>query len=79
MRNVETLLWVRIPGAGKRRRCGKPTVRGAEFPWRDRVLIKRMPVAERQRESRAAGPGTPPEGRCITGRITGWCPCPKGR
>jgi hypothetical protein len=43
VRNVETLLWVRIPGAGMRRRCGRPTVRGAELPWRDRVPIKRMP------------------------------------
>ena len=43
VRNVETLLWVRIAGAGMRRRCGKPTVRGAEIPWRDRVPIKRMP------------------------------------
>lgn len=43
MRNVETVLWVRIPGAGMRRRCGKPTVMGAEFPWQDRVPRKRMP------------------------------------
>jgi hypothetical protein len=52
-------------------RCGRPTVRGAEFPWRDRVLIKRMPAAEKQREDRAVGPGTPPEGRWVTGRIAG--------
>jgi hypothetical protein len=43
VRNVENLLWVRIPGTGMRRRCGKPTVRGAELPWRDRVPKKRMP------------------------------------
>jgi hypothetical protein len=43
VRNVETLLWVRISGAGMRRRCGRPTVRGAEFLWRDRVSRKRMP------------------------------------
>jgi hypothetical protein len=57
VRNVETLLWVRIPGAGMRRRCGKPTVRGAEFPWRDRVLIKRMPGGRKAAGKRGSTAG----------------------
>ncbi len=74
MRNVETLLWVRISGAGMRRRCGKPTERGAEFPWRDRVSIKRMPGGRK-----AAGKRGPlsrellPEGPRITGPDAGSC------
>jgi hypothetical protein len=43
-------------------RCGRPTVRGAEFPWRDRVLIKRMPAAEKQREDRGRRAGYSPGG-----------------
>ena len=60
VRNVETLLWVRIPGAGMRRRCGKPTVRGAELPGRTGCPGSRCRAAERRQESGAAGPGTPP-------------------
>src|SRR5216684_3440684 len=58
VRNVETLLWVCIPGAGMRRRCGKPTVRGAEFPGRTGCPKSGCRAAERQQESGAAGPGT---------------------
>jgi hypothetical protein len=57
VRNVETLLWVRIPGAGMRRRCGKPTVRGAELPWRDRVPRKRMPGGRKAAGKRDCGTG----------------------
>jgi hypothetical protein len=32
-------------------RCGRPTVRRAELPGVNRMLKKRMPVAERQRET----------------------------
>jgi hypothetical protein len=37
------LVRVRISGAGMRRRCGRPTVRGAEFPGGIGVPRKRMP------------------------------------
>ena len=57
MRNVETLLWVRISGAGMRRRCGKPTVRGAEFPWRGRVPRKQMPGGRKAAGKRDRGTG----------------------
>ena len=43
----QTLPRVRISGAGMRRRCGKPTERGAEFPGQDGVPRKRMPTAAR--------------------------------
>jgi hypothetical protein len=39
----------------RRRGRGKPTVRGAEVPGGNRMPKKRMPVAERQQESGAAG------------------------
>jgi hypothetical protein len=57
VRNMETLLWVRIAGAGMRRRCGKPIVRGAESPWRDRVTEKRMPGGRKAagKQGRKAG------------------------
>jgi len=58
VRNVETLLWVRIPGAGMRRRRGMPTVMGAEFPWRDRVPRKRMPGGRKAAGKRGRRTGT---------------------
>jgi hypothetical protein len=81
VRNVETLLWVRIPGAGMRRRCGKPTVRGAEFPWRDRVPIKRTPGGRKAAGKRGRSTGVLlPGGLRITGLDAGSCyPGPKGR
>ena len=60
VRNVETLLWVRISGAGMRRRCGKPTVRGAEFPGRTGCSRSGCRQLKGSRKSGAAGPGTPP-------------------
>jgi hypothetical protein len=63
------LVRVRRAGAGMRRRGGRPTVRGAESRWRDRVTGKRKPAAERQQESGTACPGLPPDGARITGRI----------
>jgi hypothetical protein len=60
VRNVGTLLWVRIPGAGMRRRCGKPTVRGAEFPGRKGCSRSGCRQLKGSRKSGAAGPGTPP-------------------
>ncbi len=48
-----------------RRRClggaGQPTVRGAQSPGGSRTPKKRMPVAERQRESGSVGPVLQPE------------------
>jgi hypothetical protein len=71
---VETLLWVRIPGAGMRRRCGKPTVRGAEFPWRDRVPMKRMPGGRKAAGKRGRRTGILlPGGLRITGPDAGSC------
>ena len=60
VRNVETLLWVRISGAGMRRRCGKPTVRGAEFPGRTGCSKSECRQLKGSRKSGAAGSGTPP-------------------
>jgi hypothetical protein len=57
---------------------GRPTVRGAESRWRDRVPKKRMPAAERQQET--VGRSTRellPDGRRITGRIPGLVPGPE--
>ena len=54
VRNVET-----PPGS----RCwlpGRPTVRGAELLGGNRMPKKRMPVVERQQETRAATWSTPP-------------------
>jgi hypothetical protein len=73
VRNVETLLWVRISGAGMRRRCGKPTVRGAEFPGRTGCPGSRCRAAERRQESGTAGPGLLPGGLRITGPDAGSC------
>ena len=75
VRNVETLLWVRISGAGMRRRCGKPTVRGAEFLCGTGCPGSGCRAAERQQESEVAGPGTPPGWLRITGPDAGSC-CP---
>ena len=36
--------------------AGKPTVRRAQLPGGNRMAEKRMPVAERQRETARAGP-----------------------
>jgi len=48
---------------------GKPTARKAQFPGGNRMTEKRMPAAERQRETRT-GRLAPPAGRFgITGRI----------
>jgi hypothetical protein len=58
VRNVENLLAVRISGAGMRGRCGKPAVRGAEFPWRDRVPMKRMPGGRKAAGKRGRRAGT---------------------
>ncbi len=71
VRNVETLLWVRILGAGMRRRCGKPTVRGAEFPGRTGCPGSRCRAAERRQEGGAAGPGLLPDWPRITGPDAG--------
>ena len=60
VRNVETVPWVRISGAGMRRRCGKPTVRGAEFPGRTGCSKSECRQLKGSRKSGAAGPGTPP-------------------
>ncbi len=57
VRNVETLLWVRISGAGMRRRCGRPTVRGAEVPGRTGCPRSRCRAAERRQERRGGGTG----------------------
>jgi hypothetical protein len=62
VRNVETLLWVRIPGAGRRRRCGKPTVRGAEFPGRTGCPKSECRWLKGSRKAGAAGPGLLPGG-----------------
>ena len=60
VRNVETVPWVRISGAGMRRRCGKPTVRGAEFPGRTGCSKSECRQLKGSRKSGAAGSGTPP-------------------
>src|SRR5260370_24081105 len=62
VRNVETLLEVRIPGAGMRRRCGKPTVRGAELPGRTGCSGSERRQPKGSRKTRAARPGLLPEG-----------------
>ena len=36
--------------------AGRPTVRRAELPGGNRMVEKRMPVAERRQETTAAGP-----------------------
>jgi hypothetical protein len=41
---------------------GRPIARGAEPRGRDRMPKKRMPAAERQRETRAVMPGPPAGG-----------------
>src|SRR5258708_38912305 len=43
VREVGTLSGAAAPGAGMRRRCGRPTVRGAEVPGGIGVPRKRMP------------------------------------
>jgi hypothetical protein len=50
---VERVNPARVRGtcAGMRGACGRPTVRGAELLWWDRVSKKRMPAAERQQET----------------------------
>lgn len=40
--------------------AGKPTVRKAQFPGGNRMTEKRMPVAERQRETKGTKAGPPP-------------------
>ena len=70
---------VRIPGAGMRRRCGKPTVRGAEFPGRTGCSKSECRQLKGSRKSGAAGRELLPDGLCITGRIPSRCSGPKGR
>src|SRR5713226_8376782 len=55
-----------------RRWCGKPTVMGAEFPWRDRVPMKRMPGGRKAAGKRDRRTGELlPEGPRITGPDAG--------
>jgi hypothetical protein len=56
---------VRGTCAGMRGACGRPTVRGAEFLWQDRVPKKRMPASERQQET--AGRVTGDSSRMVGG------------
>ena len=42
-------------GSGREGVSGKPTVRGAQLPGGNRMTEKRMPVAERQRETAMDG------------------------
>jgi hypothetical protein len=68
------LLWVRITGAGMRRRCGKPTVRGAELPGRTGCPGKQMPGG--RKAAWKAGPKDRellPDGPRITGPDAGSC------
>lgn len=58
--------------------AGKPTVREAQLPGGNRMTEKRMPVAERQRETRSTTAGPPASRSWITGRIRASCPDPKG-
>src|ERR1035437_8519313 len=46
----------RYPRRGPAVVAGKPTVRRAQLPGGNRMTEKRMPVAERRRESTRAGP-----------------------
>jgi hypothetical protein len=69
---------VRSTCAGMRGVCGRPTVRGAESRWRDRVSKKRMPAAERQQETAGRNTGDSSRmDRRITGRIPGLVPGPE--
>jgi hypothetical protein len=69
---------VRGTCAGMRRWCGRPTVRGAELRWQDRVSKKRTPAAERQQETVGLHDrGLLPDGGRITGRIPGLVPGPE--
>jgi hypothetical protein len=57
VRKVETAM-VRISGAGMRRRCGRPTVRGAEVPGGIGVPKKRMPGGRKAAGKRGRRAGT---------------------
>ena len=69
----------KLAGASRARarRCGEPTVRRAEFPWRDRVLKKRMPAAEKQRENRGRRAGYSPGGPLHNRPDNGLVPVPE--
>ena len=54
--------------------AGKPTVRRAQLPGGNRMTEKRMPVAERQRETTTEMAGPSAGGSWITGRIPGRVP-----
>jgi hypothetical protein len=71
VRNVETLSGSVLAVLQR----GRPTVRGAEVPGGKGCLKKRMPAAERQRES-AAGDRFFLRWPRITGRIPGQVPGP---
>jgi N-terminal domain of reverse transcriptase len=54
--------------------AGKPTVRRAQFLGGQRMTEKRMPAAERQRETMRVRPAPPVWSSWITGRIPGLVP-----
>ena len=67
---------VRSAGAGMRRRCGRPTVRGAEVPGGTGCSRSECRRPKGSGIASGAGPGLLPDAAGITGRIPGLVPGP---